>query len=899
MGNRFKEDNNKNRKLDATKVISTDEIAKEARKNKNTKKVSNKNVKKDKNGKKKKKHPRLWLAIKIMIILLLLVIVIGAGVFVGIVMGLFGDEFKLTEEDLLIAYSNTVIVDEKGEIIATLNGDENREIISKDDMPEYLPLAFVAIEDERFFSHNGVDLKRTAAATLSFAIGGGESSFGGSTITQQLVKNITKDDDDSGMAGVFRKAKEISKAYQVENLISKDQILELYLNIIFLGGTSYGVEVASHTYFDKGAEDLSIAESAFLAGITHSPNSYNPFSENTDKERIKNRTVTVLDKMKELGYISEEEHKKAVEETNKGLKFKSGKITNETSYSYHTEALITQILDQLVEEKGMDREYAKKYLYGGGFTIYSTENTEIQDRIEEEHSKEKYMITTKTKKNEKGKYENQQTQAATVIIDQSNGYVLGAVGGLGEKTAWGTNRINVRKQTGSSMKPIAVIAPSLHHEMITAATVVDDVPVARYGNALQNYYKGYKGLSNIRYMLRISQNTTEAQLLEKLTPIKSIEFLREMGITSLVTEEENKETNDENLSLALGGVTWGITPLEMAAAYACIANNGVYIEPTFYSKIEDAQGNVVLEPEQEEKRVLSEENAYIMQSLLTEPLSAGGTGTAAKISGMQTCGKTGTTNDDYDGWFCGFTPYYTGATWYGYDYNARVTSSTSTTIWAAIMKDLHKDLKNKSFEKPSGVVTASVCKDSGLLATDECKDDPRGSRVYKEYFAKGTVPTDYCSCHVVAEVCKETGDLPCDDCEELEEKVFITRENAEKEKGWKKAADAKYMLPTDECEECSEKKAEEAKKKEEEEKKKAEEEAKRAEEEARREEEENNTPTEPEEPAEPETPTQPTEPETPTEPTEPEIPTEPEEPTEPEIPTEPTEPETGTGDAAA
>ena len=257
MGNRFKENNKKNRKnkssrnAEVTRVISTDEIAKEEKKR-------NKKVKKDK---KKKKHPRLWLTIKIMFIILLLVVVIGAGVFVGIVMGLFGDEFKLTEEELLIAYSNSVIVDEKGKIIATLNGDENREIISKDDMPKHLPLAFVAIEDERFFTHSGVDLKRTAAATLTFAIGRGESSFGGSTITQQLVKNITKDDDDSGMAGVFRKAKEISKAYQVEKLISKDQILELYSNIIFLRSCLIAINLSA--YFSTILFDCNL--SSFLS----------------------------------------------------------------------------------------------------------------------------------------------------------------------------------------------------------------------------------------------------------------------------------------------------------------------------------------------------------------------------------------------------------------------------------------------------------------------------------------------------------------------------------------------------------------------------------------------------------------------------------------------------------
>ena len=287
-----------------------------------------------------------------------------------------------------------------------------------------------------------------------------------------------------------------------------------------------------------------------------------------------------------------------------------------------------------------------------------------------------------------------------------------------------------------------------------------------------------------------------------------------------------------------------------------------------------------------------------MQSLLTEPVTAGGTGTNAQIPGMQTCGKTGTTDNDSDGWFCGFTPYYTGATWYGYDYNAPVISSTSTDIWAAIMKDLHAKLENKSFKQPSGIVQATVCKDSGLLITDECKKDPRGSRAYTEYFAKGTAPTDYCECHVSKKVCKHSGDLPGDDCDDTETKIFITRENAKKEKAWKSAADAKYMVPTSKCDKCGERKAEEEKKKkEEEEKKKKEEEEKKKQEQNKPTQPETPTqPTQPETPTEPATPETPTQPETPTEPTTPETPTEPiapetpAEPTTPETPTEPTTP---------
>ena len=750
------------------------------------KKESTKNSKKNKKNKSKFKK-----VIKIMLIILLVLFIIGAGIVAGIIFGLFGDELKITKENLIIEYSNTTVVNKKGEIIAELSDTENRKIITKSEMSKYLPDAFIAIEDKRFEKHHGVDITRTASATLTFLFNKGTSGFGGSTITQQLVKNITNEKDDSGLEGATRKIKEMVKAYQVENILSKDQIIEMYLNIIFLGGKVHGVEMASQYYFSTSATDLSLAESAFLAGITHSPNSYKPFDEEPNTEKINSRVKTVLWQMLDQNKIIQEEYDEAIKEVDEGLRFKKGDVTQK-SYSYHTEAAINQILDQFVNEKGMDREYAKTYLYSSGFTIYTTEDTEIQERMEEEFEKNKYQVKSKKTKNEDGKYVT--SQAAMVIIDQSNGYVLGTVGGLGEKTAFGLNRATQSvRQTGSSMKPIAVYGPALQEGIITAGSVYDDTPVT-YGKwSPNNVYRGYKGLSNMRYAIRISQNIPAVKVLQDLTPTKSIEYLKDMGITSLNDKEDN------SLSLGLGGLYNGVSPLEMAAAYACIANDGEYIEPTFYTKVVDSNGETILEPKQSTKRVFSEQNAYILKQLLKEPVNgSGGTATMAKISGIDVAAKTGTTNDNYDKWLCGFTPYYTAAVWYGFDKNEAAYDYHSNTIWSTVMKDIHKGLDGKKFEKPSNIVTAAICKDSGLLATESCKKDSRGSRVYSEIFVKGTVPKKSCTCHVEAEVCKESGKIATENCKEKETKVFITRETDKKV--WEKAADAEYMLPTENCE---------------------------------------------------------------------------------------------------
>ena len=761
--------------------------------NSNTKKNRTKNTR-TKRGKANKtkfsvNHPKAAKTLKIIGILCAVFVIIIAGIIVGMFCGLFGSDFSITKEELLTGNSNSVILDKDGNTIVSLNADENRKVVSRGDMSDYLPKAFVAIEDERFYKHHGVDIKRTVAATVNYALHKGNSSFGGSTITQQLIKNITDETDNSGLAGIKRKIGEMTKAVQVENMLSKDQILEMYLNIIYLGGGGKnvcGVEMAAHYYFTKTAKDLSVAESAYIAGITHSPNSYNPFWESSNMERINTRTKTVLSKMFEVGSISKDEYENAIAEVDNGLAFKEGEVLL-NFYSYHTEATINQILDQLVKEKGMDRKYAEKYLYNGGFKIYSTQDVEIQKKIEAEYSKSKWI-------NKSSKYSDATTQSAMVIIDHSTGNVLGTVGGLGDRTAFGINRAMSARQPGSAIKPIAIVAPGLEEGIITASSVVDDTPISFGNYNPHNVYSGYKGLSNIRYFIRISQNIPAVKLMNQLTPSTAIKYLEKQGVTSIVKEK------DTNLALALGGMTYGISPLEMAAAYATIANDGVYIEPTFYTKVEDAVGNTILQPKQETRRVYSEENAFITKEILTEPTKSGGTTTATAISGMDVSSKSGTTNDRYDVWCCGFTPYYTAATWYGYDKNESVTSGTATKIWAAVMSEVHKGLEGKRYKQPSNIVTASVCMDSGLIATDACSEDQRGSRVYTEYFVKGTVPKETCSCHVRVNVCEETNKLSSDRyCPNVVSKVFITRPNSDTDTSWKSAGDAGYMLSAEYC----------------------------------------------------------------------------------------------------
>ena len=761
-------------------------------------------------NKKLKIIKRIILAL---VVLFMLLFLIAGGVIVGI---FFSDKFAITREDLLISNSNTIVYDAEGNVILELSGKENRKIISIDDMNPQLPNAFVAIEDERFYKHKGVDIKRTAAATITYALHSGSSNFGGSTITQQLIKNITNEKESTGKAGMQRKIKEMSRAYQIEKMIDKKEILQLYLNLIPLassGGDICGVEMASIYYFNKSAKDLSLEECAFIAGVTHSPAQYNPYKENPNTDRIKNRTKTVLGKMKELGFINGDEYNTAIQHVEEGLHFEQGVLPNSNIKSYFVKSAVDQIIEEMVEEKGMSKEYAESRLFNGGLKIYTTQIPAVQQAVETEYKSETFVKPSKEK-------EGQHTQSAMVIIDHKTGKVVGCMGGLGtDVDAIGINRVESVRQPGSSIKPIGVYGPALEKGIITAATVYDNSKTV-FGKDYDpgNASASYSGLCNIRQALEVSSNIVACKVITELTPDAAIDFMRELGITSLIKESEaTAGVSDSNTSLALG--TAVISPLEMAAAYATIANDGVYIEPTFYTKVEDSSGNVIIENSQESRRVISEGVSFILKSLLKQVVEGTyGTAKACRMNTIDVAAKTGTSQKQYDLWLCGFTPYYTGATWFGYDYNEYVSNaggSPATLIWANVMKKIHADLPESRFVQPGNVISAKVCNVSGMSATGAC------TATHNEFFVDGTVPKP-CQGHSTHKVCEESGKLATEYCPHVKEVFGTIAPEKEQNPNWRTNAGDKYSTITETCTIHTAETAEAARK--EEEKKKKEEE---------------------------------------------------------------------------
>lgn len=774
--NKKKNTNTKSKTKNTTKL--------NPKKDKDIKKLEKQKKKEEK--KKNRKHPKLWLAFKIFIIIILLLIIAGIAAFSAI---FFSDKWTITKEQLL-SDKGLNIADQDGNIITSLTGDEISKKVTLSEMSK-LPDAFIAIEDKRFYEHGGVDIIRTAKAILNFGISvitGGDASFGGSTITQQLVKITMNDDARGGLAGIERKIREWSRAIQVEKMLDKDQILERYLNRIYLGSSGglevRGVESAANYYFNKKASELDIAECAFLAGINHSPNNYDPFNEAVDNsEEIKSRTKTVLYQMKDQGKITEEEYNSAVEEVDNGLAFTKGSVSNgNSSLSYHASAAIKQVSQELSEKEDISVSEAREILINSGYTIYTTVDTNIQSAMEEEFRDDSHIITSKSS--------GQNIQAAMVMIDPSTGYVVAEVGGLGEnQDTLGLNRgIDSARQPGSSFKPLVTIAPGLENGVITAATLFDDTQTTFGTNYRpKNDSNKYLGITNMREILKHSSNVPEVKLLSLLGIDKSTEFLSKINI--------NISDSDKNLALALG--TPSVTPLQMAAGYAMLANGGVYITPTFYTKVVDQDGNTVIEAKQEKTRVMSEGNAYIETSMLEGPINGG---TAYQFKGylgnMAVAGKTGTTDSKNDRWFCGYTPYYAAACWYGYDAQEPINvsgSNPAARIWFPVMKDAIEGKEVKDFTEPDNIVSAKICKVSGKKATDKC------TNTYTEIFVEGTVPEE-CDGHTTLTICKETGKIATEFCPDTEEKSYIEEIDTEKAGNWKTdGGSSKNNPPTEVC----------------------------------------------------------------------------------------------------
>lgn len=636
----------------------------------------------------------------------------------------------------MIKNENSIVKDANGNVLETIGDSKYKKYVKFESIPKNVKNAYIAIEDERYYSHGGIDLKRTVGAIGSYVIHFGSSSYGGSTITQQLVKNLTGDSTSS----ISRKVKEWWKACQLETALTKDEVLEAYLNVIYVGPNIYGIESGANYYFNKSVNQLTLEESAFLAGINNSPNSYNPFSEQDNTEKIKKRTKTVLNKMQELGYIDETSCNEAIANVDKGLKFKKGNTqSTDGVYSYHTDALISEATKDIMKKYNITETFATNYLEMAGLTIYSTENTKIQKETENEFNKSKYSL--------KSKINNDTSQAAMVIMDHKTGQVLACVGGLGKKKeSRSLNRATQSiRQTGSSIKPIAVLLPAIDKKEITASTILDDTEKDFADGYHPTNYSRALGNITVRRAVESSQNIPFVEIMEDIKPKTSIKYLEKLGVTTLTKE-------DNNLTLSLGGLQKGISPLEMAGAYATIANDGVYIEPTFYTKI-DKGNRTVIKSKSKKRRVVSKEVAYVLKQLLKQPVEGNsGTATYCKIAGVDVAAKTGTTDSNFDRWLCGFTPYYTAVTWFGFDQNERIEfnkKNPAGLIWANVMSRIHTGLKSAKFEKVLSVKTATICSETGLKATTGCP------HTYTEYYLKGTIPK-LCTKHKGTELNEDT-----------------------------------------------------------------------------------------------------------------------------------------------
>lgn len=673
-------------------------------------------------------------SLKAKIIIFLLIILVIAIIYYGIYLAIYIHNFNVMTKEMISNHSSSSVLDTDGNNIANLGSGRITSYIESASIPDNLKNAYIAIEDQRFYSHHGVDIKRTSGAIWNYVKGFGKSSFGGSTITQQLVKNLTGDNSKN----ISRKVKEWALALSLESTMNKDDILVSYLNNIYVGPNLYGIENSAKYYFNKSVSELNLEECAFIAGINTSPNSYSPFSEKDNSEKILKRTKTVLNKMLELNYISNDEYNTSISNLDTGLKFKKGNLSSSGSniYSYHTDTLLNELINDISSQKHISTSFAENYLYMAGLTIHSTQNTDIQKAIENEVKNKKYIIYSK-------KDSHATAQTAMVIIDHSTGYVVGSVGGIGTKTeSRPFNRATqMTRQTGSSVKPIAVLVPAISEKLVTNSTVFEDVATTFDDGSEEGYspidYDDYRGSITLRQAVETSQNIPFVTIMEKVTPKTSIKYLKKMGITTLTK-------NDNSLALALGGLDKGMSPLEVSAAYATIANNGTYIEPTFYKSVVTSSGKTYMRSKQKSRRVFSESVAYILQELLTQPVKGSrGTATYCSISGIDVAAKTGTTNDNFDRWLCGFTPYYTAATWYGFDLNESIEfggKNPAGLIWSGTMSKIHKGLSNATFTIPKGVTKVNICSDSGKIANSKCK------HTYSEYFLTGTLP-DGCLQH--------------------------------------------------------------------------------------------------------------------------------------------------------
>ena len=641
-----------------------------------------------------------------------------------------------------------------------IHGSENRLWVSYKNIPENLINAFVAIEDQRFWDHKGVDWKRTGGAVLQ-VLKSGSFGYGGSTITQQLIKNVTGDKD----VKIQRKLEEIFRALSLEKKKSKEDILEMYLNTIYLSQGCSGVQSAANFYFHKDVSELTLAECACIASITNRPTYYDPI-QNPDNNEYR-RTV-ILDQMLEQKYISQAEYDKAVAEALTLYTAEDIEEEEEESTSVHSwfvETLINDVIRDLMEEKGLDENTATQMLYSGGLKIYSTVDRQVQEAMEEVFEDEANYP----------ELEGVQPESAMVVINPYNSNLLGVIGARGVKKTNGdwNNATMSQRQPGSSFKPIAVYAQAIDQGLATYSTIVDDYPYnvnpatgKVWPSNSPNTYRGYTSICDA--LIR-SVNTVAVRLLDQIGIENSFYFLRNKFRISTLVEQVGAR-GDMGLSMALGGLTYGVSLREITTSYGVFANSGIFTESRSYIKVCDAQGNIILSNEEKSEVILNQSTAQIMTNMLAEVADPNGYGTARKLTvtkHVDVAAKTGTTNDNKDIYFVGYTPYFVGGVWFGYEqprYLPGFSVSPSLSLWDKVMLKLHEGyIENaKDGGEPlrrfdySDLVSYKYCRDSGLLPGEYCSLDPRGSRISTGYGTKDNIPTATCDKHVPVQWCTES-----------------------------------------------------------------------------------------------------------------------------------------------
>ena len=681
--------------------------------------------------------------LKITIISGIIICLVAALLLFGAIMGCFGnmgdfdiDEFRLSFTSQLF-YINS---DGEPTQFGNLFYEQNRVWVDLEDIPLHMRQAAIAIEDERFERHHGVDVRRTTAAILNFAFRW-EEQFGGSTITQQLIKNLTGDDATTP----FRKIQEISRAVNLERQLTKDDIMELYLNTIHLANGNNGVQAAARAYFGVDVGELTVAQSAAIIGITQHPVRFCPFM---NPERNRERQLLVLMKMLELGFLTEEEHRAARDEEIVFLD-RGATVTTagEHIHSYFVDQVTADVLEALINEAGYSAAVADRMLFRDGLRIYTTFNPSVQAAIDRVY-------------NDVSNFPHTGVQSAIVIIDPSNGHVVGMSGGIGPKTANRTlNRATQSlRQPGSAIKPISVYAPAIENGLISPGSIFVCERRTFGGWTPQNANRRFNGPVTVDYALRWSLNTIPAQIVHQMGADRAFDFMTDnLRFSTLVSREERGGTvhSDRNLAaMALGGLTDGVSILEMGAAYVPFANGGIYHRPITFTLVTDMDGNEIIRREPETNRAMTEATAFMITQMLRGSISSG-TGGAAAIPNQFMAGKTGSTDNWHDRWFVGYTTHFVAAVWYGFDIPRDMGggNNPAAAAFRNVMTEVHRGLPSRTIPRPAGIVSATICRDSGLIPSEYCAIDIRGSRLVTGYFVAGRVPAGVCDRHVEHFIC--------------------------------------------------------------------------------------------------------------------------------------------------